>query len=647
MGEMAAAMEVMVKGWACADVQGCVLWLPPHMFSPPSGSRLTTSSTPMVLLPGRVYRLDCGGGGDAAPRTFDDDMPPASSGSSDGLAVRVLPLDALGDGTVRWLDGHHPLGGVVSECLAANLCCVLGLAACNPPSLQLANTMVTLSGPNCKLVAAPKVSRLVLSVPSQQCRGSLVESLDALQPYVAALLNGLHCTRNSLVCVDWLGLPQQHLVVEALHISDGTKALPATRPTSRGSGGADGTGLAATPWGCVRQDTDVTIVCTSRGEGEGHARGNRKQHLASTVPPLEPWVARVCNELAGIELVAQTVIGCLCASWTARGKVDMDIGATRQRQLHGALATPLLSAMLLHGPTGTGTTERSRNTPDKASNKGKSALLALVAKHSGAECVTLSAGDVFGHEQPAAYLEKTFATVLDGRRCLLLLDDIDALCPAVRIDGGSRAEAVVGLRVIDHLTRLFYQVHDHGCFVLAATSRRLALNPLLYTRAGIQMEVEMKAPTPQERLVLLDLATRHMPIVDREPVLKSVARATHGFVGADLIHLCRETALAAARAHGQEAGALASVAISAEHFERALARIAPSSMQDQRVGSRLAATAAKHKSLVKLCEHGSRSAVGVVLRGSRRSSRRKRRRKSSSSSSSSIRRSIIVGGVSL
>jgi transitional endoplasmic reticulum ATPase len=102
-------------------------------------------------------------------------------------------------------------------------------------------------------------------------------------------------------------------------------------------------------------------------------------------------------------------------------------------------------------------------------------------------------------------------------------------------------------------------------------------------------EIFLGPPDSEGRLEILHIHTRGMPITkDAEDFLPELARRTHGFVGADLMELCREAGLSALRRHLKlKPGALGSQLIGMEglvvekhDFEHALSRTRPSAMRE-------------------------------------------------------------------
>src|SRR3989449_6520446 len=78
--------------------------------------------------------------------------------------------------------------------------------------------------------------------------------------------------------------------------------------------------------------------------------------------------------------------------------------------------------------------------------------------------------------------------------------------------------------------------------VIAATNRQNSLDPALRRPGRFDREIEIKVPDKHGRLEILQIHAHNMPL-DSEVDLNKIAASTHGFVGADLEYLCKESAM--------------------------------------------------------------------------------------------------------
>ena len=248
--------------------------------------------------------------------------------------------------------------------------------------------------------------------------------------------------------------------------------------------------------------------------------------------PKNPKNPSASERIAGADEALQTLRECVV--WPTRYAADA-----------AALGASFPRGVLLHGPPGV----------------GKTASAVAVAREAGAKLVALSAGDVFGPYagDAEARLRGAFrdadAACAEGTPCVILLDEIDAMCPARGADAG-----LSGSRVVAQLLTL---MDDGGVearratdgptaattlrpAVVATTNRPNALDPALRRPGRFDVEVEISLPSAKQRLAILRVHARALPLA-RDVDLEQVARTAKGYSGADLAALCREAAMASIR----------------------------------------------------------------------------------------------------
>ncbi|CAI0374839.1 unnamed protein product [Linum tenue] len=191
------------------------------------------------------------------------------------------------------------------------------------------------------------------------------------------------------------------------------------------------------------------------------------------------------------------------------------------------------TGLLLYGPPGT----------------GKTSIVRAVVRESGAHLVVISPHSV--HRAHAGeserILREAFADASShleaGKPSVVFIDEIDALCP--RRD--SRREQDV--RLVSQLCALMDAIKPSSSssghvVVVASTNRVDAVDPALRRSGRFDSEVEVMAPTEEERLEILKHYTKKL-VLDKDVDLQAVAASCNGYVGADLEALCREAAMSA------------------------------------------------------------------------------------------------------
>jgi transitional endoplasmic reticulum ATPase len=227
--------------------------------------------------------------------------------------------------------------------------------------------------------------------------------------------------------------------------------------------------------------------------------------------------------------------------------------------------------VLLHGPPGT----------------GKTRLIRALAGEIDASVHLISGPEIVGtgYGETEKNIRKLFEDAARSAPSVIVLDELDAIAPNranISSQGDSRAVAQL-LAALDGL------VAAEGVAVVATTNRLAAVDPAFRRAGRFDQEVFVGPPTAAGRLAILEIHTREMDLSEAaRGHLPRMSGATHGFVGADLMQLCREAAMSALRRHvasGQAADAAADEAMSVQvaDFEAAMRTVQPAGMRQVRI----------------------------------------------------------------
>lgn len=186
--------------------------------------------------------------------------------------------------------------------------------------------------------------------------------------------------------------------------------------------------------------------------------------------------------------------------------------------------------VLFCGPPGTGKTLTARAVANEVD--------ARFYRISGPEVVGSYSG------QTEENLRRLFAEAERTAPSVILVDEIDALAPSRRM-----ASTLSDTRSVGQLLALMDGLRDAaGVVVIGTTNQVEALDPALRRPGRFDRELYFPTPSADERLRILRVHLRRMPLSRAAAAAAAdVARAAHGFVGADLMELAREAALAALR----------------------------------------------------------------------------------------------------
>ncbi|CAE6463183.1 unnamed protein product [Rhizoctonia solani] len=187
--------------------------------------------------------------------------------------------------------------------------------------------------------------------------------------------------------------------------------------------------------------------------------------------------------------------------------------------------------ILLYGPPGTGKTHLAR----AIAHSTHASLLAI----SGAELASAF------HGETESRLRAVFADARKQSPCIIVLDEVDAMCPR-REDGGGGVEARVVATLLTELDGIDSSGADDKqrkqprIVVVATTNRPNAIDPALRRPGRFDREIEIGIPDASARLQILSVLLRDTPHELTDQELESIAARTHGYVGADLAAVVRD-----------------------------------------------------------------------------------------------------------
>jgi len=186
------------------------------------------------------------------------------------------------------------------------------------------------------------------------------------------------------------------------------------------------------------------------------------------------------------------------------------------------------SGVLLYGPPGC----------------GKTLLAKVLATESDANMYSINGPEIMNkyYGETEARLREIFKEAKDNSPSIIFIDEIDAIAP--------KREEVFGdveKRVVAQLLALMDGLTDRGnVVVLGATNRPDSVDPALRRPGRFDREIEISVPNIDGRIEILQIHTRGMPI-GKDVDLKKLASELHGYTGADIKSLCRESAIKAIR----------------------------------------------------------------------------------------------------
>jgi transitional endoplasmic reticulum ATPase len=220
----------------------------------------------------------------------------------------------------------------------------------------------------------------------------------------------------------------------------------------------------------------------------------------------------------------------------------------RHPELFQQLGIEPPKGVLLHGPPGT----------------GKTLMAKAVANEIDAYFTTISGPEIMSkyYGESEEQLREVFDEASENSPAIVFIDEIDSIAPK-----RGETQGDVERRVVAQLLSLMDGLEERGqVIVIGATNRVDAIDPALRRGGRFDREIEIGVPDKEGRKEILQVHTRGMPLAE-EIDIENYAENTHGFVGADLASLTKESAMNALRRIRPELD-LESDEIDAEVLER-------------------------------------------------------------------------------
>jgi transitional endoplasmic reticulum ATPase len=226
--------------------------------------------------------------------------------------------------------------------------------------------------------------------------------------------------------------------------------------------------------------------------------------------------------------------------------------------------------VLLHGPPGT----------------GKTLLAKAVANETNANFYSIGGPEIISkfYGESEERLRETFKEAEENAPSIIFIDEIDSIAPKREEVSGD-----VEKRVVSQLLTLMDGIQSRGkLVVIGATNRPNAIDPALRRPGRFDREIEIGIPDEQGRLDILMIHTRGMPLTE-DVDLASIARVTHGFVGADIEALSKEAAMRSLRRILPDINLeepkipveiLNKIKVTKQDFDEALRDVQPSAMRE-------------------------------------------------------------------
>jgi len=295
--------------------------------------------------------------------------------------------------------------------------------------------------------------------------------------------------------------------------------------------------------------SDATVVLIDTGTE--FKIGTAAKHAAKGVPRI------TYEDIGGLKNEVQKV----------REMIELPL---RHPEIFERIGIEAPKGVLLHGPPGT----------------GKTLLAKAVANETNANFYSIGGPEIMSkfYGESEEKLREVFKEAQENAPSIIFIDEIDSIAPKREEVSGD-----VEKRIVSQLLTLMDGISARGkIVVIGATNRPNAIDPALRRPGRFDREIEIGIPDVGGRHDILLIHSRGMPLTE-DVDLQSIAKITHGFVGADLEALSKEAAMRSLRRILPEidlhqpkipAEILNKIKVTKQDFDEALKDVQPSAMRE-------------------------------------------------------------------
>ena len=202
---------------------------------------------------------------------------------------------------------------------------------------------------------------------------------------------------------------------------------------------------------------------------------------------------------------------------------------------------------------------------------GKTLIASWLAKKASANLVRLD-NSIFSKfvGESESKVQEIFQEAMSSAPSVVLIDEIDSICPS------RESSEEYQRRIVTTFLTAMDSIQGR-VLVIATTNRPNSLDSALRRPGRFDKEVEVPVPSASDRKDIISLMFQKMKKVSlSEEEVNWVVQQTHGFVGADLVSMCREAGMRAIQRFKQNG----ELSVTIGDIKGALSEVSPSSLRD-------------------------------------------------------------------
>ncbi|KAH9978347.1 P-loop containing nucleoside triphosphate hydrolase protein [Russula compacta] len=173
----------------------------------------------------------------------------------------------------------------------------------------------------------------------------------------------------------------------------------------------------------------------------------------------------------------------------------------------------------------------ARIAPPRSPGTGKTHLARAISASTGSSVITVNGPELTSayHGETEASLRRVFAAARSRAPCIIILDEVDAICPRRVDDAGGEVEKRVVATLLTEMDGV--DDTDARVVVVATTNRPNAIDPALRRPGRFDREIEIGVPDLNARTSILNVLLAKTPHTITPDELHATASRAHGYVG--------------------------------------------------------------------------------------------------------------------